>query len=631
MRIRSVHLLRGIGALVVVSAITLMDSAEAEPKASLKGSVKVLAGTSVKVCLDLAATGVCDASSPTAAVVGDSFTLTGYKPNDVGFSFLLAEYTAATGGRQVVLTAPALNNVRINGLSTLASQRIASTAKSLPSGYDAAFTSVVSELSGLRVNGAVDPAGDSKLVALDNITVDVLTRAMAAFVAPTTAAQSNAVLRSHANASVPAIAKYVDRTTGVLLPTVSSRTPGSEVAGTLYPVVCTAELASTITIDTKDAAPILTKTDYVPVSNLQIRSWDPAVAPVVYTNGAKIRGRGNYTWTLEKKPYKLKFNAATTVLGMPADTEWALLANHTDKSMLRNALAMCTSRQLELGWVPRSRFVQLTLNSSFDGLYQMFEHIKTAPHRVDLGTPATSATDFDAGYLLEINFRLDETYNFVSGLNVPYSIKEGNTSDAGSHIQAEVQALEAALAAPDLATNRAYLAKLDVESLVDFYLVQELGKNWDAFNSSSYVQRARGASRLSFGPVWDFDLIAGNGIAEPEGFWIDSTYPYDAAKNGIYVRKLLGDPAFRKHVVARWRYLSSKMPALQTYLSNAAAQLHTGPGNAIDANFQRWPVLSTLIYPNIVALGSYDLEFGYMRQWLTTRAAWLDAHWMDGF
>ena len=58
-----------------------------------------------------------------------------------------------------------------------------------------------------------------------------------------------------------------------------------------------------------------------------------------------------------------------------------------------------------------------------------------------MGTPATSATDFDAGYLLEINFRLDETYNFVSGLNVPYSIKEGNTSDAGSHIQAEVQAL----------------------------------------------------------------------------------------------------------------------------------------------------------------------------------------------
>jgi len=631
MRIRSLHLLRGLGALVVVSAITLTDSAEAQSKASLKGSVKVLAGTSVKVCLDLAARGICDGSSPTAAVVGDSFTLTGYKPNDAGFSLLLAEYTTATGGRQVVLTAPALNNVRINGLSTLASQRIASTAKSPQSGYDTAFTGLVTELSGLRVNGAVDPAGDFKLLALDNVTVDVLTRAMATFVATTTAAPSNTVLRNHANASVTAIAKYVDRTTGALLATVSSRTPGSEVAGTLYPVVCTAEPASTIAIDTKDGAPVLTKTTYVNVSNLQIRPWDAAVAPVVYIDGAKIRGRGNYTWTLDKKPYKLKFNAPTMALGMPADTEWALLANHTDKSMLRNALAMCTSRQLELGWVPRSRFVQLTLNSSFDGLYQMFEHIKTAPHRVDLGTPATSATDFDAGYLLEINFRLDETYNFVSGLNVPYSIKEGNTSDAGSHIQAEVQALEAALAAPDLATNRAYLAKLDVESLVDFYLVQELGKNWDAFNSSSYVQRARGASRLSFGPVWDFDLIAGNGIAEPEGFWIDSTYPYDAAKNGIYVRKLLGDPAFRKHVVARWRYLSSKMPALQTYLSNAAAQLHTGPGNAIDANFQRWPVLSTLIYPNIVALGSYDLEFGYMRQWLTTRAAWLDAHWMDGF
>ena len=103
MRIRSLHLLRGLGALVVVSAITLTDSAEAQSKASLKGSVKVLAGTSVKVCLDLAARGICDGSSPTAAVVGDSFTLTGYKPNDAGFSLLLAEYTTATGGRQVVV------------------------------------------------------------------------------------------------------------------------------------------------------------------------------------------------------------------------------------------------------------------------------------------------------------------------------------------------------------------------------------------------------------------------------------------------------------------------------------------------------------------------------------------------
>lgn len=614
------------------TAITASPQPPQTSKVSLKGAVKVLAGTSVTVCLDVARIGTCDGSNPVANVVGDSFELVGYKSKDVGINFMVAQYTALTGGSRLMLTAPALNNVRINGLSTLASARMSTAAKSPQGAYDDAYTSVVQEMSGLLVNGAVDPAGDVRVLALDNISVDVLKRAMAAFLQrPNTAAPLLTVLRSHANASVPAIAKYVDRPTGALIPTVTSRTPGSEVAGTLYPVVCTAEPASTITVDTLNAAPITTKTTYVAVTNLQIKSWDTGVQPAVYTNAAKIRGRGNYTWTLDKKPYKVKFNAATPVLGMPADTEWALLANYTDKSNLRNALAMCTARQLELGWVPRSRFVQLTLNGRFDGLYQMFEHVKTAPQRVDLGTPPATATDFEAGYLLEINFRLDETYNFVSGMNVPYSIKDGNTSDAGNRIQAEVQALEAALAAPDLAIERAYLAKLDVESLVDFYLVQELGKNWDAFNSSSYLQRARGATRISFGPVWDFDLIAGNGIAEAEGFWIDSTYPYNAAKNGIYVSKLLSDPAFRKHVVARWRYLSSKMPTLQTYLGNSAALLHTGVGNAIDANFERWPVLSTFIYPNVVALGSYDQEFEYLRQWLKTRAAWLDSHWTEGF
>ena len=74
-----------------------------------------------------------------------------------------------------------------------------------------------------------------------------------------------------------------------------------------------------------------------------------------------------------------------------------------------------------------------------------------------------------------------------------------------------------------------------------------------------------------------------------------------------------------------------KLPLLQAFLRDSASAMHTGPANPIDANFVRWPVLSAPIYPNVVALGTYDLEFAYLTDWLTTRASWLDAHWTTGF
>ena len=54
----------------------------------------------------------------------------------------------------------------------------------------------------------------------------------------------------------------------------------------------------------------------------------------------RIRGRGNSTWGMPKKPVKLKFDTKSEVLGMPAEKDWALLANYADKSLLRNSLGM---------------------------------------------------------------------------------------------------------------------------------------------------------------------------------------------------------------------------------------------------------------------------------------------------
>ena len=57
-----------------------------------------------------------------------------------------------------------------------------------------------------------------------------------------------------------------------------------------------------------------------------------------------------------------------------------------------------------------------------------------------------------------------------------------------------------------------YPSKMDVESFVDFILVQELAKNVDAYRLSTYIYKDKESvdDRLTAGPVWDFNHGFGN-------------------------------------------------------------------------------------------------------------------------
>ncbi|HPN47773.1 MAG TPA: CotH kinase family protein, partial [Bacteroidales bacterium] len=55
--------------------------------------------------------------------------------------------------------------------------------------------------------------------------------------------------------------------------------------------------------------------------------------PGKYDSTIQIRGRGNSTWNLAKKPYRIKLDKKTRLLGMTAkENDWVLLANHADKT-----------------------------------------------------------------------------------------------------------------------------------------------------------------------------------------------------------------------------------------------------------------------------------------------------------
>ena len=100
---------------------------------------------------------------------------------------------------------------------------------------------------------------------------------------------------------------------------------------------------------------------------------------------AKIRIRGHSTATLPKKPYKIKFEKKQKIFGISGKYKnWALLANHYDKSLIRNSLAFKISEIIGLEFTPRCEPIDVILNGNYRGNYFICDQIEVKKGRVDI-------------------------------------------------------------------------------------------------------------------------------------------------------------------------------------------------------------------------------------------------------
>ena len=80
-----------------------------------------------------------------------------------------------------------------------------------------------------------------------------------------------------------------------------------------------------------------------------------------------------------------------------------------------------------------------------------------------------------------------------------------------SYVEKDLSAIERVLYSDDEKTFARYRDVIDVDSFVDYFLVNEFVGNYDAGNHSTYAYKDVGG-KLTMGPVWDFD----NGIDNVE-------------------------------------------------------------------------------------------------------------------
>lgn len=380
----------------------------------------------------------------------------------------------------------------------------------------------------------------------------------------------------------------------------------------------------TITINTDDAQEITSREVYVE-GEYKIADLD---GTILHEGDLEIKGRGNTTWGMPKKPYKLKLSDSEALMGMPGNKHWVLLANYADKTLMRNDVAFALGRMLEMEYTPRSVFVDLYLNGAYQGVYQLTEHIRIGKDRVnipELKEKDTQPDKITGGYLIEVDRRRGEDFCFDSGkTNMVFCLSNPETLLApGWDLQKAYivdyinQTDEAIFGDQFKDPDAGYAAYIDVDSAIQYYLINELFKNVDARGTSFFMFKKRGG-KLTFGPIWDFDLAVGNvdytDAGDPEGWRI---------RYAPWYERMFADPAFELKVKMAWKKMKDegRLTDLFLYIENRAKFFKGAQRN----NFKKWPILNTYVWPNRVVTGSYRGEIDAMKDWLTLRIAWMDA------
>ena len=368
---------------------------------------------------------------------------------------------------------------------------------------------------------------------------------------------------------------------------------------------------------------IWSKTDYVYATMNYVDEEDN----VLQFDSLQIRGRGNSTWNMAKKPYRIKFHEKEKFLGKgyAKARNWTLLANAGDKTMIRNAITNEMGQWLGLKFNPAHKFVDLTLNGSYQGTYQISDHLDVRPHRVDIieqDYPLTSTSDITGGYLLEVDGFHDTPYfstNQKVYIRIHYPDEDEMDSSQKDYIRNYVNEFESVLFSEQFTDpKQGYRAYVDSVSLINWFLATEISGNIDGYYST-YFYKNQQDSLLYFGPLWDYDIAYGNDKR------LGDTSRMLMTDNGygdtkIWMNRMWLDPWFCTKVNNRYKEVVDG--GLEDFLMQKIDSLVDLLQESIVINYRKWGI-STRMYNERVLYSTYDEYVSDLKDYITIHMDYL--------
>ncbi len=350
----------------------------------------------------------------------------------------------------------------------------------------------------------------------------------------------------------------------------------------------------------------------------------------------RIRIRGNSSRHFEKKGYIIKlitedgFNNPQGIMGMDSHHEWALHGPYLDKTLLRNYICYNLAGDI-MGYAPNVRFCELVLNGEYHGLYLMTETITAGKEGARLGLSVNKKDNSFSGYLLRLdrgsNTELKNINNFSkythkseSIVNIVYPGNDNLTYELANGISDDFSEFEKALYSYDYDSSEfGYEKYIDVDSFVDYFLINEFTSNYDAGSKSTYVYK--GVDGKLHMCVWDFNNAFDN-YQENE-----TSYRVFTMQDGLWYDMLFKDEKFVERVINRYYELESKY-LNEEYISGYIDSVIEYLGPAIDRNFEKWGHTFNSEWDRLFDfyrnLHSYDEAVDQLKGYIKARHEWMN-------
>lgn len=375
----------------------------------------------------------------------------------------------------------------------------------------------------------------------------------------------------------------------------------------------------TIYLETAGQFDFVNKETYVPakvaVSN----------ADLIEIFDAQVRGRGNSSWDfMEKKSFKIKFNAKQHFLGMPAKAKnWTLIALAVDKTLLRNGLAFEMSKELGFEFTPSCVMVDVVLDGFYYGTFMASDNVDVDNNRVNIDEMTTADVDpynISGGYQLEIDAYADqEPVHFTTQRGVPFTIKSPDSDEIlpeqKTWIENHVGVLENSLFTN---TNEALEKYIDIESAVKYYLHSELSGNCDSYWCIPCYKK-RGDDRLYFGPVWDYDQAFLTNERVPR---YSETLKTNFGVALEWFRKIMQTDTAQTVLRRLWKEVKSDnlQQHLLEYMDENSSLLQQSQA----LNFARWNSLNRKVWFEDALFNTYNEYIDFVKQYIVDRFTWFD-------
>jgi spore coat protein CotH len=291
------------------------------------------------------------------------------------------------------------------------------------------------------------------------------------------------------------------------------------------------------------------------------------------------------------------------LFGLESAKSWVLLANYIDPTLIMNTVTFELGHRIGLPYTNHYTPVEVFLNGVYQGSYMLTEQMQVGKGRVNI--------DEDEGFFVELDSYYDEEPKFrTNSYNLPIMIKSPEDLDdplGYDFVEAAINQLEAAMVDASF-PDSGYRDLIDMDTFVDFLLINEIVYNGELWHpKSTYMYKDKGDSKISMGPLWDFDWAFGYAGSGHTYF----SSPLGRSGRQDFFQRFFDDPAFTNLYKQHWNEKYEKIEEMLSFIDQQAGKLKKSQAE----NYKIWWTNDNI---------DYNQEIEKMKTWWTERMNYLD-------